>query len=89
MKTLAGLAGADVSWELSVATAVPFERDEILVNGDIVWSGDGLKQPNGLTNEWSRREMSRSLLELRGGSIHSLRDLRDGLDEAELLIARA
>ena len=38
-------AGADVSWELSVGTAVPFERVEILVNGVIVWSGDGLTQP--------------------------------------------
>lgn len=38
-------AGDDVAWELDVATAVPFERVEILVNGEVVWSGDGISEP--------------------------------------------
>jgi dipeptidyl aminopeptidase/acylaminoacyl peptidase len=32
----------DTSWNLTVASALPFERVEILVNGDVVWSGDGM-----------------------------------------------
>jgi TolB protein len=31
-------------WQLHVASSVPFERVEILVNGRVVWAGDGLKQ---------------------------------------------
>jgi TolB protein len=42
-------AGADLAWQLDVATAVPLERVEILVNGEVVWSGDGLKQPGSQT----------------------------------------
>lgn len=38
-------AGQDVAWELDVATAVPFERVEILVNGEVVWTGDGISEP--------------------------------------------
>lgn len=38
-------AGGEVEWELSVGSAVPFERAEILVNGEIVWSGDGVDVP--------------------------------------------
>ena len=32
------------AWTLSVASALPFERVEVLVNGEVVWSGEGLKQ---------------------------------------------
>ena len=31
--------------ELNVASAVPFERVEVLVNGEVAWSGDGLTSP--------------------------------------------
>jgi TolB protein len=31
-------------WTLSVASALPFERVEVLVNGAVVWTGEGLKQ---------------------------------------------
>lgn len=41
--------GADVSWELTVGSAVPFERVEILVNGAVSWTGDGLKAPGSQT----------------------------------------
>ena len=37
-------ADGAVSWELSVASAVPFERVEILVNGEVVWSSPGLAE---------------------------------------------
>lgn len=33
------------SWTLELASAVPVERVEILVNGKVVWNGEGLKQP--------------------------------------------
>jgi TolB protein len=38
-------SGGEVEWELSVGSAVPFERVEILVNGEIAWSGDGVDTP--------------------------------------------
>jgi TolB protein len=46
---LATPAGADLAWQLDVASAVPFARVEILVNGEVVWSGDGLQQPGSRT----------------------------------------
>ena len=41
--------GADVSWELRIGAAVPYERVEILVNADVVWSGDGLAEAGSQT----------------------------------------
>ena len=32
------------AWTLSVASALPFDRVEVLVNGEVVWTGEGLKQ---------------------------------------------
>jgi TolB protein len=46
---LKAAAGAELSWTLDVSTSVPFERVEILVNGDVVWSADGLRQPGAQT----------------------------------------
>jgi TolB protein len=31
-------------WALNVATAAPFERVEILVNGEVAWSAEGLRE---------------------------------------------
>ena len=36
-------------WILNVASAVPFERVEILVNGAVAWSGDGVKEAGAQT----------------------------------------
>jgi TolB protein len=36
-------AGTDVPWELVVASASPVDRVEIMVNGQVAWSGEGLK----------------------------------------------
>jgi TolB protein len=36
-------------WDLRVASALPFERVEILVNGHLVWTGEGLKQAGAQT----------------------------------------
>jgi TolB protein len=41
--TVASAEGTDVSWELVVASASPADRVEIVVNGQIAWSGEGLK----------------------------------------------
>jgi TolB protein len=41
--TVAGTAGEDVPWELRVDSSLPAERVEILVNGDVVWSGGPIK----------------------------------------------
>jgi TolB protein len=46
---LKAAAGADLAWALDVSTSVPFERVEILVNGEVVWSADGLPQPGAQT----------------------------------------
>jgi TolB protein len=40
---------ASTTWEVHVASAVPFERVEVLVNGKVVWSGDGLTTPGAET----------------------------------------
>lgn len=40
---------AQIAWELQVATALPFERVEVLLNGQVVWSGNGLAQPGSET----------------------------------------
>jgi TolB protein len=41
--------GADVAWELNVGTSVPFEKVEVLVNGEVVWTGEGLQQVGSRT----------------------------------------
>lgn len=41
---LKAAAGSEVAWELSVGSAMPFDRVEVLVNGTVAWGGDGLKQ---------------------------------------------
>jgi TolB protein len=51
-------AGGDLPWELHVATAVPFERVEILVNGEVIWKDDGLKEPGSATYRGSVRAPS-------------------------------
>ncbi|HUE88309.1 MAG TPA: CehA/McbA family metallohydrolase [Vicinamibacterales bacterium] len=40
---------APTAWELQVASSLPFERVEVLINGQVVWSGDGLTQPGTQT----------------------------------------
>jgi len=42
-------AGGDIAWELDVASSVPFDRVEILLNGAVVWTGEGLKEPGSQT----------------------------------------
>jgi TolB protein len=44
-------AAGPTAWQLQVASAVPFERVEVLVNGQVVWTGDGLAQPGAHTYE--------------------------------------
>ena len=42
-------SGGSVAWTLSVASALPFERVEVLVNGEVVWDGAGLDKPGTQT----------------------------------------
>ena len=42
-------SGAEVAWDLSVGSVLPFEKVEILVNGDVVWTGAGLKEAGSQT----------------------------------------
>jgi TolB protein len=44
---------AEVPWELTVASPVAFERVEVLVNGLVAWSGQGLTSPGRKT--WNGR----------------------------------
>jgi TolB protein len=37
------------SWELQVASPLPFEKVDIIVNGEVVWTGQGLAQPGTQT----------------------------------------
>lgn len=39
----------ETPWRLELRTAVPVDRVEVLVNGEIVWSGDGLRQAGSRT----------------------------------------
>ncbi|MBA3639171.1 MAG: CehA/McbA family metallohydrolase [Acidobacteria bacterium] len=48
-ETVPTSTGADVPWELTVATAVPFARVEVLVNGAVVWTRDGARQAGSQT----------------------------------------
>jgi TolB protein len=43
-------AGQDVPWTLEVASALPFERVEVIVNGEVAWSEPGLTAPG--TRTW-------------------------------------
>jgi TolB protein len=38
------------SWELQVASSLPFERVEVLVNGEVVWTGTGLTEAGAQTH---------------------------------------
>jgi TolB protein len=38
-----------VSWELTAATALPFERAEVLINGEVAWSSVGPAEPGTTT----------------------------------------
>ena len=38
-------SAGDVSWSLDVATATEVDRIEVLVNGEVAWSGEGLGGP--------------------------------------------
>jgi TolB protein len=46
-------AAAEVPWELTVASPVAFERVEVLVNGVVAWSDQGLTAPGRKT--WNGR----------------------------------
>jgi TolB protein len=46
-------SGADVTWELTVASPLAFETVEVLVNGVVAWSSQGLEAPGRRT--WSGR----------------------------------
>lgn len=41
----ATVPGGRASWTLELASAVPVERVEVLVNGEVAWSGPGLSAP--------------------------------------------
>jgi TolB protein len=45
--------GADVAWEMTVASPLAFDTVEVLVNGVVVWSDKGLSAPG--TRTWSGR----------------------------------
>jgi TolB protein len=40
----------EVPFELAIASALPFERAEILVNGEVVWEADGRAKPGTSTH---------------------------------------
>ncbi len=42
-------SAATTPWTLTVASALPFERVEVLVNGEVAWSGAGMKEPGAKT----------------------------------------
>jgi TolB protein len=43
-------SSGSTSWELQVASGLPFERVEILVNGEVVWTGPGLTEAGAQTH---------------------------------------
>jgi TolB protein len=51
-------AAGELPWELDVVTAAAFEQLEILVNGEVVWKGSGLKEPGSATHRGSIRAPS-------------------------------
>jgi TolB protein len=48
-------APGELAWELDVASAVPFQQVEIVVNGEVVWKGNGMKEPGSATYRGSVR----------------------------------
>lgn len=46
------------SWSLTVASALPFERADVLVNGEVVWSEQGLTEPGTRTYRGSLKAPS-------------------------------
>lgn len=42
---VAASAGSAAEWEMAVASAIPVEKAEIVVNGEVVWSDAGLAAP--------------------------------------------
>jgi TolB protein len=42
-ETIASPSGADVSWEMRIDSSLPAERVEILVNGEVAWTGGPIK----------------------------------------------
>ena len=48
-------SSGEVPWELDLASAVSFEQVEIVVNGEVVWKGNGLKEPGSATYRGSVR----------------------------------
>jgi TolB protein len=51
-------AGNELPWALEVATAVPFEQVEIVLNGEVIWKGEGPKKPGSATYRGSVRAPS-------------------------------
>lgn len=45
------VASGPVSWTLDVRSAVPVERLEVLVNGSVVWQGEGPTAPGRISHE--------------------------------------
>jgi TolB protein len=45
----------DTPWTLEVSSAIGYERVEVLVNGEVAWSGEGVQQPGARTFKGSLR----------------------------------
>jgi TolB protein len=63
--------GTEVTWELDVASAIPFDTIEVLVNGTVAWSDKGFAAPG--TRKWSGKLKAPSggwiAARIRGGSV--------------------
>ena len=46
-------ARGDLPWTLTVASAMPFEHVEVLVNGEVAWTGPGMDKPGAQTERGS------------------------------------
>jgi TolB protein len=46
---LQAAVGSDVPWEITIASAIPVEKVEVLVNGRVVWTAEGLTAPGRKT----------------------------------------
>jgi TolB protein len=49
-EVVAAPSGATVPWELSIASAIPIGTVEVLVNGRVVWKGEGPSAPGQKTH---------------------------------------
>jgi TolB protein len=69
--TLRATAGAEVTWELTVASVLAFDTAEVLVNGAVAWSSQGLETPGRRT--WTGRIKAPSggwiAARVRGGDV--------------------